>query len=45
MPVVIFLAVMFATVGLAFLLENLRPRARVGEPAVALDDTVRRRTA
>ena len=28
MPVVIFLAVMFATVGLAFLLENLRPRSR-----------------
>ncbi len=32
MPIVIFLAVMFATVGLAFLLENLRPRARPGEP-------------
>ena len=28
MPIVIFLAVMFATVGLAFLLENLRPRNR-----------------
>ena len=28
MPIVIFLAVMFATVGLAFLLENLRPRIR-----------------
>ena len=28
MPVVIFLAVMFGTIGLAFLLENLRPRAR-----------------
>lgn len=45
MPVLIFLAVMFATVGLAFLLENLRPRPRLGETAVALDDTVRRRTA
>jgi hypothetical protein len=43
MPVVIFLAVMFATVGLAFLLENLRPRARPGESvAVAHDGTVRR---
>ena len=28
MPIVIFLAVMFATIGLAFLLENLRPRKR-----------------
>ncbi len=46
MPVVIFLAVMFATVGLAFLLENLRPRARPGEPAeLAHDGTARRRTA
>ena len=45
MPLVIFFAVMFATVGLAFLLENMRPRARPGEPVVALDDSVRRRTA
>jgi hypothetical protein len=46
MPLVIFLAVMFATVGLAFLLENLRPRARPGEPVELADDgTVRRRTA
>lgn len=46
MPIVIFLAVMFATVGLAFLLENLRPRARPGESAaVAHDGTVRRRSA
>lgn len=46
MPVVIFLAVMFAAVGLAFLLENLRPRARPGEPVeLAHDGTVRRRTA
>jgi hypothetical protein len=40
MPIVVFLAVMFATVGLAFLLENLRPRAPRGieveaEPAAA----------
>lgn len=28
MPIVIFLAVMFGTIGLAFLLENLRPRTR-----------------
>jgi hypothetical protein len=28
MPIVIFLAVMFATIALAFLLENLRPRTR-----------------
>ena len=46
MPLVIFLAVMFATVGLAFLLENLRPLVRPGEPAaVALDDSAQRRTA
>jgi hypothetical protein len=46
MPLVIFLAVMFATVGLAFLLENLRPRARPGEPVeLTHDGTVRRRTA
>ncbi len=31
MPVVVFLAVMFATVGLAFLLENLRPPRRPEE--------------
>jgi hypothetical protein len=39
MPVVIFLAVMFATVALAFLLENLRPRYKevkeLDEPPVA----------
>ena len=39
MPVVIFLAVMFATVALAFLLENLRPRygevKELEEPSVA----------
>jgi uncharacterized membrane protein affecting hemolysin expression len=46
MPVVIFLAVMFGIVGLAFLLENLRPRARPGESvALAHDGTARRRTA
>lgn len=31
MPVVVFLAVMLATVGLAFLLENLKPRRPGGE--------------
>ena len=46
MPIVIFLAVMFATVGLAFLLENVRPPARPGEPvAVAHEDASQRRTA
>ena len=34
MPIVVFLAVMLATFGLAFLLENVRPRKQeVGEPA------------
>jgi len=33
MPVVVFLAVMFATIGLAFLLENLRPPRRPEEDA------------
>jgi hypothetical protein len=44
MAIVIFLAVMFATVGLAFLLENLRPRApELAEFADAgLQDVVRR---
>jgi hypothetical protein len=32
MPIVVFFAVMFATVGLAFVLENARPRARRVEP-------------
>lgn len=46
LPIVIFLAVMFATVGLAFLLENLRPRARPDEPVeVPLEGTAHRRTA
>ena len=47
MPIVIFLAVMFATVGLAFLLENLRPPCAAGRAAVELahDDTAQRRTA
>jgi hypothetical protein len=36
MPIVIFLAVMFGTIALAFLLENLRPRTRqLGEPRPA----------
>jgi len=45
MPIVIFMAVMFATVGLAFLLENVRPPARPGEPEVAREDTAQRRSA
>lgn len=47
MPVVVFLVVMLATVGLAFLLENLRPRAREldGPTAAELQSTERRRTA
>jgi hypothetical protein len=46
MPIVIFLAVMFATVGLAFLLENLRPRVRrMGESAEAEFQPAQRRTA
>jgi hypothetical protein len=32
LPIVIFLAVMFATVGLAFVLENARPRVRRIDP-------------
>ena len=47
MPVVIFLAVMFAVVGLAFLLENLRPRRK--EPSelaeTDLPGPAQRRTA
>jgi hypothetical protein len=46
MPIVIFLAVMFATIGLAFLLENLRPRHREAESQSAdLPNTARRRSA
>ena len=32
MPIVVFFAVMFATVGLAFVLENARPRSRRLDP-------------
>jgi hypothetical protein len=46
MPVVVFFAVMFGTFGLAFLLENLRPRAReVEEPAEPEFRGAARRTA
>jgi hypothetical protein len=47
MPLVVFFAVMFATVGLVFLLENLRPRVReFREPVEAeFHGTPRRRTA
>jgi hypothetical protein len=48
MPIVVFLAVLLATVGLAFLLENLRPRtAQVSEPTtgVGFKGAEQRRTA
>ena len=47
MPIVVFLAVMFATVGLAFLLENARPRGpeAVGEPEITGAQSSARRTA
>jgi hypothetical protein len=46
MPVVVFLAVMLVTVGLAFLLENLRPRVRPGEQAeVEAEGLPQRRSA
>jgi hypothetical protein len=52
MPVVVFLAVMLATVGLTFFLENLRPRPRReseltegDEPTAAGLRTAQRRTA
>lgn len=47
MPVVVFLAVMFGVVGLAFLLENLRPRRRpeAGEQAEPDFQGAARRTA
>lgn len=47
MPAVVFLVVMFATVGLAFLLENLRPPVRESEDVsrTPLLDASQRRTA
>jgi hypothetical protein len=47
MPIVVFLAVMLVTVGLAFLLENLRPRpTEAGTPSQAtLHQTQQRRSA
>jgi hypothetical protein len=47
LPVVIFLALMFATVGLAFLLENLRPRhlAPLDQAEADLPRPAQRRTA
>jgi hypothetical protein len=45
MPIVVFLATMLVTIGLAFLLENLRPRLRVDRPETGLQDTPQRRTA
>jgi hypothetical protein len=47
MAIVVFLAVLLATVGLAFLLENLRPRVRVvpDAPEQEFERGARRRTA
>jgi hypothetical protein len=47
MPIVVFLAVMFATVGLAFLLENARPRGPefAANPEVTGAQSTARRTA
>jgi hypothetical protein len=46
MPIVVFLATMLVTIGLAFLLENLRPRARVDDrPETGLQGTQQRRSA
>jgi hypothetical protein len=45
MPMVVFFAVMFATIGLAFLLENIRPRVRQignGADSAALTAPARR---
>jgi hypothetical protein len=45
MPIVVFLVVMFAIVGLAFLLESIKPRAQeIGAPQEPdLADTAKRR--
>jgi hypothetical protein len=46
MPMVVFLAVMFATVGLSFLLENIRPRVRqIGSGADSATPAQTRRSA
>ena len=45
MPIVVLLAVMLATTGLAFLLENLRPRRREPDSAAAVFPGSERRTA
>jgi hypothetical protein len=47
MAIVVFLVVMLATVGLAFLLENMRPRVRVvhDAPEQEFERAARRRTA
>lgn len=47
MPVVVFVAIMFATISIAFLLENLRPRVRPAAdlaPLYRADEPVRDRT-
>ncbi|HEY7197386.1 MAG TPA: hypothetical protein VH306_09365 [Gaiellaceae bacterium] len=43
-PVIVFLAVAVATIGLAFILENLRPRVHVAAPAAAETRQVRARS-
>jgi hypothetical protein len=46
MPIVILLAILFATIGLAFLLENLRPRHRdPGAQSADLPYPAQRRSA
>ena len=45
MPLVVFLAVMFATIGLAFVLENTRPRIREEDPERKLGYSADERSA
>lgn len=45
LPVVVFMAVMLATFGLAFLLENMRPKSRIAEEEQAAAFGTVRRTA
>jgi hypothetical protein len=42
LPIVVFLAVMIAVTGLAFMLENMRPRVRPVEPVETALDVARR---
>jgi hypothetical protein len=45
LPIVVFLAVVAATIGFAFVLENLRPRVRAVAPATSARRAGTRRTA